>query len=48
MIEIMIRETGIGQIVEIREYHLVVEYNMDRMTETDQGVIRTIKVISEQ
>ena len=37
-IEIMIREiikTDIGQIVEIGEYCSVVEYNMDRITETD-------------
>ena len=48
MIEIMIRETNIGQIVKIVEYHLVVEYNMDRMTETDQGIIKIIEVISEE
>ena len=51
MIEIMIREVikiDIGQIVEIGEYHSVVEYNMDRITETDQGIIRTIEVILEE
>ena len=38
----------IGQIVEIRGYCLVVEYNMDRITGTDQGIIRTIEVILEE
>ena len=48
MIKIMIREiinTDIGQIVEIGEYHSVVEYNMYRITETDQGIIKTVEVI---
>ena len=36
-----------GQIVEIGEYCPVVEYNMDRMTETDKGIIRTVEVIFE-
>ena len=48
---IMIREISkinIGQIVEIREYHSVVEYNMDRNIMTDQGVIRTIKLMLEE
>ena len=48
---IMIREIikiDIDQIVGIREYHSVVEYNMDRITETDQGIARTIEVISEE
>ena len=43
----MVREfikIDIGQIVEKGEYHSVVEYNMDRITETDQGIIRTIGV----
>ena len=47
----MVREIikiDIGQIVEIEEYHSLVEYNMDRITKTDQGMIRTIKVISEE
>ena len=47
----MIREIikiDIGQIVEIEEYCSVVEYNMDRITETGQGIIRTIKVILEE
>ena len=35
-----------GQIVGIGEYHSVVENNMDRITETDQGIVRTIQVIS--
>ena len=38
----------IGQIVEIEEYHSVVEYNMDRVTETDQGIIRPVEVILEE
>ena len=38
----------IGQIVEIEEYHSEAEYNMDRIKETDQGIIRTIKVILEE
>ena len=48
---IVIREIikiDIGQIVEIGGYHSVVEYNMDRITETDQGIIRTIERISEE
>ena len=51
MIKIMIREiikTDIGQIVEIGEYYLVVEYKMDRITWTNQGIIRAIEVISEE
>ena len=52
MIEkIMIREIikiDIGRIVGIGEYHSVVEYIMDRITETDQGIVRTIEVISEE
>ena len=42
---IMIKEMikiDIGQIVEIGEYCSVVEYNMDRIIETDQGIIRII------
>ena len=44
----MIREIikiYIGQIVEIREYCSVVEYNMDTITETDQGINITMEVI---
>ena len=40
---IMIREIikiDIGQIVEIGKYHSLVEYNMDRITETDQRYFR--------
>ena len=51
MIEIMVREIikiYIGQIVHIAEYHSVVEYNMDRIIGTDQGIIRTIEVILEE
>ena len=50
-IKIMIREIikiDIGQIVEIGEYHSVVGYNMERITDTDQGIIRTIEVIIEE
>ena len=42
MIKIMIREVikiEIDQISEIREYHSVVEYSMDRIIEKDQGTI---------
>ena len=46
MIEII--KIDIGQIVEIGEYHSVVEYDMDRITETNQGIIRTIRVILEE
>ena len=48
---IMIREIikiDICQIVEIGEYHSVVEYNMDRIIRTDQGIIRTIEVTLEE
>ena len=51
MIEIMIREIMkiyIGQIVEIREYCSMIGYNMNRITETDQGIIRATEVISEE
>ena len=39
---IVIIKTDIGQIVEIAEYHSVIEYKMDRITET------TIEVLSEE
>ena len=51
IIKIMIREIikiDIGQIEEIGEYCSVVEYNMNRITEADQGVIRTIEVTLER
>ena len=38
-------ETDISWIVEIGEYHSWVGYNIDRITEIDQGMIRTIGVI---
>ena len=38
----------IYQIVEIGDYHSVVEYNTDRITETDQSIIRTIDMILEE
>ena len=41
-------KTDIGQIVEIGEYCSVVEYSLDRIMETDQGIMRTIEVISEE
>ena len=47
----MIREIikiDIGIIVEIVEYLSVVGYNNDRITQTDQGTIRTIEVIIEE
>ena len=34
--------------MEIGEHCSVLEYNMDRITETDQGIIRTIEVIFEK
>ena len=34
--------------MEIGEYHSMVEYSMDRINETDQGIIRTIKVNLEE
>ena len=51
VIEIIIREIikiDIGQIKEIREYCSVVGYNMDRITKTGQGIIRTIEVVLEE
>ena len=51
MIKIMVRgiiKIDIGQIVETEEYHMVVEYSKDRITETDQGTIRIIEVILEE
>ena len=49
MIKIVIRgiiKIDNCQIVE--EYHSVEEYNMERVTEADQGIIRTIEVILEE
>ena len=43
-----ISKIDIGQIVETEEYHSVVEYSMDRIIETDQGIIRFIEVILEE
>ena len=34
------------QVMEIREYHSVVEYNMDKISEIDLGIIRTIEMVS--
>ena len=51
MIKTMVREsikTDIGQIEEIEEYCSVVDDNMDRLTKTDQCIIRTIEVILKQ
>ena len=45
--KIMIREIikiDIGQIVKIAEYHSLVEYSIDRITDRDQGIIRTIDI----
>ena len=50
-IKIMVREIiqmDIGQIVERGEYFSVVEYNMDRIIETDQCTIRTVRVMLEE
>ena len=33
--------------MEIRKFQLVVEYIMDRINDTDQGIFRTIEVILE-
>ena len=51
MIAAMVREIikiDIGKIVEIGEYPKVAEYNMVRMTETDQGIISAIQVTLEE
>ena len=51
MITAMVREImkiNIGQMVEIGEYHSVVEYNMHRIIGTDQGIIRTMEMILEE
>ena len=47
-IEIMVKEIikiDIDQIVEIGEYRSVVEYNMNRIIVTDQGIIIIMEVI---
>ena len=47
----MIKEiikTDTDQILEIEEFHLMVEYNMDRIIEIDLGMIRTIEVTLEE
>ena len=36
---------GTGWIVEIEEYSLVVEFNMDRIIEVDQGMDKAIGII---
>ena len=41
MTEAIIRR-GTGQIVELEEYNLVVEFNMDKIKEVDQGMDKTI------
>ena len=51
MIEIMVREIikiDIGQRVGTEQYCAVVEYSMDNITETYQGITRTIEVILEE
>ena len=48
---VMIRKCikiDIGQMLEIGECHSVVEYNMNRIIATDQGIIRTIEVTLEE
>ena len=45
---IMVKEiikTDIDQVVEIEEWRLVVEYNMDKIIEIALGIIRTIGMI---
>ena len=51
MIKTIIKEIikiDIDQIVEVGEYHLVVEYNMDRIIEIAPGIIRTIEMTLEK
>ena len=48
---IMIKEIirlGIAQIVEIGEFHLVVEVSMDKIIELDQGMNKAIGMTSEE
>ena len=48
---IMIREIiriGIDQVVEIREFHLVVEFNMDKIIEVDQGMYISMGMTLEE
>ena len=50
MVKIMVREIikiDTDQIMEIAEYHSVVEDNMDRIVEMDKGIIGTIEVTLE-
>ena len=37
----------IDQIEDIGEFHLVVEYNVDKITQIDQGMSRTIEMTLE-
>ena len=51
MIATMVREItkiDIYQVVEIGEYHSVVEYNMDRIIGINQGIMGIIEVILEE
>ena len=41
---ITIREIGMDQILEIEEFHLVVEYSVDKIIETDKGMNRIIGI----
>ena len=48
---IMIKETirtGIDQITEIEEFHSVVEYNVDKITDIDQGMNSIIGMTLEE
>ena len=48
---VMIKEIiriGIDQIVEIGEFNLVVEFNMDRIIEVDQGIDKAIGMTLEE
>ena len=43
-----ITKIGIHQTVEIEEFHLVVGYSVDKITETDQGMNRITRMILEE
>ena len=48
---IMVKEIikiDIGHIVEIGEFHLTIEYITDKITEIDQGMMRTTEMILEE
>ena len=41
-------QIDIDQIVEIREFHLVVEYNVDKITQIGEGINRTTGMTLEE